>query len=85
MGTIAARDCIRVIVLTTQVLSALMIACYQAIQIRKKNGLGANKTENVEDLLAQIAEKFEFLVDDRPLEKDLRAIIAAIDAKYWKV
>ena len=85
MGTIAARDCIRVIVLTTQVLSALMIACYQAIQIRKKNGLGASKTENVEDMLAQIAEKFDFLVDDRPLEKDLRTIIAAIDAKYWKV
>ena len=85
MGTIAARDCTRVIVLTTQVLSALMIACYQAIQIRKKNGLGASKTENIEDLLAQIAEKFDFLVDDRPLEKDLRTIIAAIDAKYWKV
>lgn len=85
MGTIAARDCTRVIVLTAQVLSALMIACYQAIQIRKKNGLSASKTENIEDILAQIAEKFDFLVDDRPLEKDLRTIIAAIDAKYWKV
>ena len=62
-----------------------MIACYQAIQIRKKNGLSASKTENIEDILAQIAEKFDFLVDDRPLEKDLRTIIAAIDTKYWKV
>ena len=85
MGTIAARDCTRVIVLTTQVLSALMIACYQAIQIRKKDGLSASKTENIEDLLAQIAEKFDFLVDDRPLEKDLRTIISAIDSKYWNV
>ena len=34
MGTIAARDCLRILELTEQVAAACLLACVQAVELR---------------------------------------------------
>jgi histidine ammonia-lyase len=86
MGTIAARDCIRVLELSEQVLAACMLASVQALRIRiKKHELDESKIEHVKELYTQVCESFAFLAADRQLEADLRATVDAIREKKWKV
>lgn len=86
MGTIAARDCIRVLELAEQVLAAVLLASVQALRIRiARDGLAKEKLSRMIGLFDQVCESFEFLAEDRPLEDDLRATIAAISAKHWEV
>lgn len=85
MGTIAARDCIRVIELTEQVASACLLATVQAIDLRmKKEEVSLEKIKYVKETIDQVHEDFEFLVEDRPLEKDLRNTMQKIRERYWK-
>lgn len=80
MGTIAARDCLRVLQLTEQVASALMLAVSQGIELRQRNDQltesqlagGMKKTK------AEVDEHFAFLEEDRPLEETLRAVTERI-------
>lgn len=87
MGTIAARDALRVMQLTEQVLASTLLAAVQALRIRIKSGeldhdsLSSNLMEMYDD----VAENFETLVEDRPLESDLRYTIDAIQTKRWKL
>ncbi|MDA3810732.1 MAG: aromatic amino acid ammonia-lyase [Spirochaetaceae bacterium] len=84
MGTIAARDCIRVIELTEQVGAACMLAMVQALDLRiKKDELKEKGIKPIQKLIDQVHEHFEFLVEDRPLEADLRNTIALIRERYW--
>lgn len=67
MGTIAARDCARILVLTEQIISACLLACTQAVHLRQHVDL----SENSWRLLAQIRQFFPPLTDDRPLQTTL--------------
>ena len=84
MGTIAARDCARVNKLTAQVMAASLLASFQAIDLRIKNGelllkdLGQTGTTYNE-----IAAFFKPLLDDRPLEGDLRKTLELIENKHF--
>jgi histidine ammonia-lyase len=70
MGTIAARDCIRVIELAEQVVAGVLLASVQALRLRKKN--------------ADDFKDFRFLEDDRPLEQELREIVGCLKNQKWK-
>ncbi|OTG85227.1 HAL/PAL/TAL family ammonia-lyase [Acinetobacter sp. ANC 4648] len=72
MGTIAARDASRVILLTEQVLSALCCASVQAIQLK---GLSHNLTEVLIQFQNWVHESFTFLEEDRPLQNDLQTLV----------
>ena len=86
MGTIAARDCIRVLELSEQVLTACMLASVQALRIRiKRNEIDISKIAHVKDLYDQVCESFKFLEADRQLEDDLRATLDAVRDRKWKV
>lgn len=86
MGTIAARDCVRVLELSEQVAAACLLANVQALRIRVKTGVVADaKVANVRDLVDQVSQNFEFLSADRPLEGDLRATLARIRDRFWRV
>lgn len=86
MGTIAARDCIRVIELTEQVTSACLLAVVQAAKLRLRSGeLKAQGIKPVQETIDQVEEVFEFLSEDRPLEKDLRNVMALIQARHWRL
>lgn len=87
MGTIAARDCMRVLQLTEQVAAAALLAMTQGIELRiKQNELDeASLTPSLATTLAQVRADFELLVEDRPLEAVLRQTVAKIQAGEWEV
>lgn len=83
MGTIAARDCMRVIALTEQVMAAMLLAARQGIHLRKERSgelfLGGAITTFVEQLNAEI----ELITDDRALDTELNSLSAAISTQKW--
>ncbi len=87
MGTIAARDCLRVIELTQQVCAATMLACVQGIELRQRQGdlKDAQLTLAVRKFCTQIRKFSAFVDEDRPLEKDLRKMMELIDSEFWNL
>ena len=84
MGTIAARDCIRVNKLTAQVMAASLLAAFQAIDLRLKNGeLSAKDLGKTENTYKQIASFFKPLEDDRSLDTDLRKTLELIENRFF--
>lgn len=83
MGTIAARDCLRVIELAEQVAAALVLAVNQGIVLRARQG--DLPEERLTETLRTFrdAVDFPFLEEDRPLEADLRATLARIRKQEW--
>jgi histidine ammonia-lyase len=86
MGTIAARDCVRVNKLTSQVMAALLLAVFQAINLRLKKGeLNTADLGQTEKTCAEIAGFFKPLEDDRPLEDDLRKALKLIEERHFSL
>ena len=87
MGTIAARDCLRVLELTEQVAAALMLASVQGVRLRQMQD-SANPVAlmpPLEDFMARVAEHSDFLDEDRPLEAELRQMTELIRQDYWEL
>ncbi|MDN3640800.1 aromatic amino acid ammonia-lyase [Simiduia curdlanivorans] len=80
MGTISARDCIRVLELTEQVTAATLLAMVQGIDLRILQGELARETlaPALVDCMAQVRELSAFVEEDRALESELRAMCRAI-------
>ena len=87
MGTIAARDCLRVIELTEQVAAALALAAAQGVALRQRlpDAPVAELTPQVGRFLGSVGELSPFLDEDRPLEADLRRVCAAIRGNAWEL
>lgn len=85
MGTIAARDCLRVIELTEQVCAATLLASVQGIELRKRAGglKDSQLTPAVREFCSTIRKFSAFVDEDRPLEKDLRKVMEAIRSQAW--
>jgi histidine ammonia-lyase len=82
MGTIAARDCVRVLELTEQVAAAMLIAVVQAVELRGEN---MQLSSEINETMQQVREKFSFLNTDRALEKELRYCIQLIGERHWRL
>jgi histidine ammonia-lyase len=85
MGTIAARDALRVVELTEQVAAAHSIACVQAVRLRLRDG-GLKEAElggRVSTFLGQAGDVVPFIDEDAPLDKTLRGLCAALAAGQW--
>lgn len=86
MGTIAARDCARVNKLVSQVMAASLLAAFQAIDMRLKNGeLTRCDLGQTEKTYEEIASFFKPLEDDRPLEDDLRKTLELIENRLFSI
>jgi len=86
MGTIAARDCVRVNKLTSQVMSAVLLAAFQALDLRLKKGeLAPQDLGQTQNTYNEIAGFFKALEDDRPLEDDLRKTLELIEKRHFSV
>jgi histidine ammonia-lyase len=87
MGTIAARDCIRVLELTEQVAAAQLLAVTQALYLRKNDATfdQAAITPALQRMVDQVCEQFDILNEDRPLESVLRQTIASIRSRKWSL
>jgi len=85
MGTIAARDCLRVLELTEQVAGAALLAATQGLGIRIRNGdlEPHHLTPQIRETLDAIRGECDFIEDDRPLEQTLRRIKSLIAEKAW--
>jgi histidine ammonia-lyase len=85
MGTIAARDCVRINKLTAQVTAAALLAVFQALDLRLKKGeLTLRDLGQAETTYREIAGFFKPLEDDRPLENDLRKTLELIEKQHFK-
>lgn len=87
MGTIAARDCLRVLALTEQVAAALTMACSQGVALRRRA-----ESESARYLAPQVAHFMQdvsrhtpFLDEDRPLEAELRGLTDLIRQEHWEL
>ena len=87
MGTIAARDCLRILQLTEQVAAAVWLAAVQGLNIRIKSGeiKESTLTEQIRETIRFVHQHFAFLLEDRPLEKDLRMFIELIQQQDFKL
>lgn len=87
MGTIAARDCLRVLELTEQVFAAHLLALTQAVTVRLNKGelTRDNFSAAVFAMMNNVLEDFELLVEDRPLEETLRRFTQFIRDQRWEL
>lgn len=87
MGTIAARDAMRVLQLTEQVLASTLLAAVQGVRIRIANNELEHDTlpAPVMAMYDDICQFFEPLLDDRPLDKLLRFTVDAIQTQRWSL
>ena len=82
MGTIAARDCIRVLELTEQVASAMLIAVVQAVELR---GNQQQLSFELQTTIKEVREKISFLTTDRAMEQELRLVMQLIRDRHWSL
>ena len=87
MGTIAARDCLRVLELTEQVAAAELLAVCQALEIRVRQGelREADMGQTLVEMKKLVLSDFPLLVEDRVLEGDLRRTVENIQQRLWSL
>lgn len=79
MGTIAARDCLRILQLTEQVAAACLLAACQGVELRlQQAGEAPAKEGGIGITLAEIRQQHPFLTEDRALDQELRQLITRI-------
>ncbi|WP_425278704.1 HAL/PAL/TAL family ammonia-lyase [Aeromonas enteropelogenes] len=85
MGTIAARDALRVLTLTEQVAAASLLAAVQGVELRlalQGKGRGALSPALAHTVEA-VRRDHPFLTEDRPLEAELRALMGRLQARHY--
>jgi histidine ammonia-lyase len=86
MGTIAARDCIRVLELSEQVAAAMLLAATQAVNLRLRDGsLAPEALGRSRGTVDQVNAVFQFLDEDRALEPDLRRVLELTARRHWRL
>lgn len=87
MGTIAARDCLRILQLTEQVAAGLLIATTQALDLRINAGELTNEQiiPSIQLMKEEIRQTSSHVSTDRPLEADLRNLLKLIDEQRFEL
>jgi histidine ammonia-lyase len=80
MGTIAARDCLRILELTEQVAAAVLFAAVQGVELR---GNVAELSPALLQTVKFVRQCSPFLSTDRALEQELRQCLALIRTQHW--
>lgn len=80
MGSIAARDCIRIVELTEQVAAALLLAVVQAVELRDTPVSG-----DMRDTFKQLRQHVSKLTTDRAMEQELRLCVSLIRQQHWRL
>ena len=85
MGTIAARDCLRVLELTEQVVAALLITVRQGVWLRCQASPELRPHAALAAMQEALAADIKAVEEDRRLEPDLRLLLERIRAKSWNL
>jgi histidine ammonia-lyase len=83
MGTIAARDCLRVLELTEQVVAALLITVRQGVWLRCQASPELQPQAALAAMQEALGKDIKPVEEDRRLEPDLRLLLERIRAKAW--
>lgn len=80
LGTIAARDCLRVLTLVEQVHAVVLMAAVQAIELRQKNQqlTVLELSSQVQTSMAEVRTVFPFLGVDTALDKTIKEVAEKI-------
>ena len=85
MGTIAARDCLRVLELTEQVVAALLITVRQGVWLRLRVTPDVLPQSALAQMMEALGADIAVVEEDRRLEPDLRLLLARIRSQAWKL
>lgn len=87
MGTIAARDCLRVLQLSEQVVAACLMASVQAVELRcaQLDNATTQLSVPLQQTISDVREVTAFLTEDRALEPDLRALVSNLQQRNWQI
>jgi histidine ammonia-lyase len=85
MGTIAARDCLRVLELTEQVAAALLIAVRQGVWLRCRLDRSIAPESTLRSMMDALGTDIRVIEEDRKLEPDLRLLLERIRSRVWKL
>ncbi|OYY49163.1 MAG: histidine ammonia-lyase [Methylophilaceae bacterium 17-44-8] len=89
MGTIAARDCLRVLELTEQVAAAMTLAAVQGVTLRQamvdSDDSPTYLPANLQAFMQRVRAYSPFLDEDRALEMELREVTQLIRAGHWEL
>ena len=85
MGTIAARDGLRVLELTEQVAAALLITVRQGVWLRCQIKGAAMLQPPLTSMMGALAADISVIEEDRKLESDLRLLLERIADRAWKL
>ena len=83
MGTIAARDCLRVLELSEQVGAALLIATRQAVALRQRLQ-PLKMTPALASMFDALCSTVDFVEEDRALDADLQRLLDEMRAGRWR-
>lgn len=85
MGTIAARDCLRVIELTEQVVAAMLIAARQGVTLRQRVAPETRIEGAPAVMLDDLATRIALVEEDRALDHELRLLLDDVRAQRWSL
>ncbi|TWI13312.1 HAL/PAL/TAL family ammonia-lyase [Aerolutibacter ruishenii] len=85
MGTIAARDCLRVIELTEQVVAAMLVAARQGVALRQRVAPDTRIEGAPAAMLDDLAARIPLVEEDRALDGELRALLDDVRAQRWSL
>ncbi len=83
MGTIASRDCLRVLELTEQVVAALLISVFQGVHLRLRLPQQASLHPSLASMLQALSHHLTFIEEDRALQPELEQLMAQIRLRAW--
>ena len=83
MGTIAARDCLRVLELSEQVGAAMLIAARQALALRQRLQ-PLSLTPSLSSMFDALCNAIDFVEEDRALDGDLQRLLIAMREGRWR-
>lgn len=85
MGTIAARDCLRVLELCEQVVAAMLIAARQGVSLRQRMNPAIELSTELQSMQSQLEKQIDLLVEDRALDGELQVLLQSIRDRVWSV
>ncbi|MGG5287819.1 HAL/PAL/TAL family ammonia-lyase [Pseudomonas shirazensis] len=85
MGTIAARDALRVLELTEQVAAATLLAANQGVWLRARQADSHALPPALAQMHQALLGEFDPVIEDRALEADLRQCLLRIGQRHWRL
>ena len=85
MGTIAARDALRVLQLTEQVVAAMLIAARQAVVLRQRVQADVPVGTTMQAWIDDVAARVPLVEEDRALDQDLQRLLTDIRDRVWSL